>query len=461
MDTVKLCGTEGTLFKVVDVKEISGAVAYFVEPLQHWQVPRPCDESLLGWSSEYRDVACALAAGVGEADASLFKKECELRTHARKKLSADEIELDTENITFNDIKELVVLPLAHRSKKRCGGPSSLAYSRILGPVDTTHSSDGSIAPTAVRDGKGLPSRRANIFFSWSFTQRFEDFIHAFEEYNAANIPEHSQQRMYGWVSPLSLDQLATKKDKPADWATKFEVLIRAIGGNEKGEEGKGHGTVVVFTPVSPPFCSPALLAADGEGAAPRSFGEGAATELGESAALAIEGAGESFEPEPLTRMLATDGEGAAPRSFEEGAALAIEEAGESFEPEPLTRMWCVWEMFVTKKTGTRLTVIVPRNYVRPPDIYVKSRNAKCTGSTQAQLIRRVIEVQATMEVDVRLNFADVDNFVKDAFENGTAPLPPFSEPSAELPSQADSLTTPLLDVDGGYNIQSPLLSGHG
>jgi hypothetical protein len=301
----------------------------------------------------------------------LLDKEEKLRMGLRKTLRADEIELDTENITFNDIKELVVVPLARRLKKRCGGPSSLAYSRILGPVDAAHSSDGRIKSTVLgNNGKGLPSRRANIFFSWSFTQRFEDFIHAFEEYNAANIPEHSQQRMYGWVSPLSLDQLATKKDKPADWATKFEVLIRAIGGNEKGEEGKGHGTVVVFTPVSPPFCN------------------------------------------------------------EEGAALAIEEAGESFEPEPLTRMWCVWEMFVTKKTGTRLTVIVPRNYVRPPDIYVKSRNAKCTGSTQAQLIRRVIEVQATMEVDVRLNFADVDNFVKDAFENGTAPLPPFSEPSA-------------------------------
>jgi len=212
--------------------------------------------------------------------------------------------------------------------------------------------------------------------------------------------------MYGWVSPLSLDQLATKKDKPADWATKFEVLIRAIGGNEKGEEGKGHGTVVVFTPVSPPFCSPASLAADREGAAPCSYEEGAATELGG--------------------------------------------AGESFEPEPLTRMWCVWEMFVTKKTGTRLTVIVPRNYVRPPDIYVKSRNAKCTGSTQAQLIRRVIEVQATMEVDARLNFADVDDFVKEAFENGGSgavrSTVGSTVRSVALLSVADDLATPLLDV---------------
>jgi len=119
MDTVKRRGTEGPLFKVVEVKKIHDdwlQAEYIVEPLQHWQVPRPCHERLLGWSPEYRDVACALAAGVGEADA-LIKKEKEekqLRMGLRKTLRADEIELDTENITFNDIKELVVLPLAHR-----------------------------------------------------------------------------------------------------------------------------------------------------------------------------------------------------------------------------------------------------------------------------------------------------------------------------------------------------------
>ena len=375
MDTVWHHGTEGTLFKVVKVKVNEyGTVEYIVEPLQHWQVPRPCDESLLGWSSEYRDVACALAAGVGEADASLFKKECELRTHARKKLSADEIELDTENITFNDIKQLIVVPLALRSKKRCGGPSSLAYSRILGTVDAAHSSDGRIASTAAIDGKGLHSRRANIFFSWSFAQRFEDFVDAFDEYihsPEANIPLQSQQRMYGWVSPLSVDQLAGKKDGPEEWATKFEVLIRAIGGNEKGEEGKGHGTVVVFTPVSPPLCSPASL------------------------------------------------------------------MSESFEPEPLTRQWCVWELFVTMKTGTRLTVIVPRRYARPREIYVDARGAKCKG-VEAQLIRRVIEVQATMEFDARLDFTDVDAFVRDAFESGGGGAVRSNVRSPEIPTHGNA-----------------------
>ena len=397
-DTVKRRGTVAPLFKVVEVRsDMQGNLEYVTEPLQHWQVPRPCDEELLGWSPEYCDVARALAgvspthsssSSSAAASAPLLdaesgdvemdmKKEIALRKACRCVLSADEVELDTDNVTFNDIKQLVVVPLAHRFQKCCFGPSSLAYTRILGKVGATHSSDGRISSKASDDGKGLHSRRANIFFSWSFAQRFEDFVDAFDQYLVSpdvNIPVQSRQRMYGWVSPLSLDQLAAKQDGPAQWAEKFEVLVRAIGENEHHEPGKGHGTVVVFTSVSPPLCSP--------------------------------------------------------------------ESVDSFEPEPLTRLWCVWEMFVTMKTGSRLTVMVPKRYSRPHQIFVNVRAARSRG-VEAQLIRRVVEVQATMEVNARLDFADVDDFVTEAFECetgavrlgmmvGRAALPTFIPDSVQL-----------------------------
>ena len=162
--------------------------------------------------------------------------------------------------------------------------------------------------------------------------------------------------------------------------SKFEVLIRAIGGNEKGEEGKGHGTVVVFTPVSPPLCSPASL------------------------------------------------------------------MSESFEPEPLTRQWCMWELFVTMKTGTRLTVVVPRKHARPREICVDTRGAKCKG-VEAQLIRRVVEVQATMEVDAKLDFADVDDFVREAFRcEGRGAVRPLAFAVRELAVSTDSTSL----TRGGY-----------
>ena len=356
-ETVRHRGENNDIFKVADVRVNGGFVEYVVEPLQHWQVPRPCEQRVLGWSTEYCQVASALAAGFGDTDASLFTKEIELRTASQLTLRADEIELDTENITFNDVKTLIVVPLATRSKRRCCGPSSLAYTRLLGEVDLAHSSDGRISSKrGMDDGLGLHSRRANIFFSWSFAQRFEDFVDAFDEYIVlpeVNIPVRSRQRMYGWISPLSLDQLAAKQDGAVEWAEKFEVLVRTIGkSREKGEEGKGHGTVVVFTPISAPLCSADAL------------------------------------------------------------------RDESFEPEPMARLWCVWEVFVTMKTGSRLTVIAPKSrYSLPEKIHLDARSAKCKGE-EALLIRRVVEAQATMEVDARLDFADINEFVRDAIANG-------------------------------------------
>ena len=391
METVKR-KTDGRLFKVVKVvKTSSGDANYIVEPLQHWQVPRPCDESLLGWSDEYCDVARALAARsyfeLEQKDQNKLKeREDRLRTSSCKTFREDEIELDKESITFNDIKQLIVVPLARKLERRCCGPSSLAYSRILGDVDPSHSSDGRISSddSEANDGKGLHSRRANIFFSWSFAQRFEDFVDAFDEYLVlpdVNIPPSSRQRMYGWVSPLSTDQLAAKQDGPEAWARKFEVLVRTIGASrEKGEEGQGHGTVVVFTPVSAPLCNPAN---------------------------------------------------------DDGA----------FEPEPMTRLWCVWELFVTMKTGSRLTVIIPsKRYPRPSGIYAKSDEAKCKGE-EAQLIRRVVEAQATMKVDAQLDFSDIDHFVKDAFESRGAGAVRLSRTSLlEGAAQGNPLQDEELDV---------------
>jgi hypothetical protein len=59
-----------------------------------------------------------------------------------------------------------------------------------------------------------------------------------------------------------------------------------------------------------------------------------------------------------------------------------------------------------------------------------------------------------MEVDARLDFADVDDFVREAFKSGGRGSVRSTVRSFEIPSQAD----------GGYGIQStmrdPLLLDH-
>ena len=107
------------------------------------------------------------------------------------------------------------------------------------------------------------------------------------------------------------------------------------------------------------------------------------------------------------------------------------------------------------KTGSRLTVIAPKSrYSLPEKIHLDARSAKCKGE-EALLIRRVVEAQATMEVDARLDFADINEFVRDAIANGGRGT--TRSAAVGLVSRPNSLQrTPRTGAKGG-SLAAPLL----
>ena len=324
---------KGTLFKVVKVS-IDTSIdepRYTLEWLQHWQVPSPCDPLMLGWPADYRDVAEALAAGLAGHD------EEKLRTEGQQKdVDGSDLQLARDYITFNDVKNLVVVPQLESGRIE-KAKHSLAYAKFLGPASSTCSADQAIRIDTDVDvnGEGLRSRRASIFFSWSFTQLFRDFVDAFCAFLAEDPrleDDGTRRRVYAWISPLSLSQdpVEMKKLQTEDWADRFEELVRTIGRD-------GFGTVLLWTP--------------------------------------------------------------------------------SDNPEPMTRMWCIWEMFITKKTNSRLTVQAPRGIdLSTATPSVKSEDAQDNGGAAAKLVRRVLETQVLSGAGTELSYRGINTFVLNAFK---------------------------------------------
>jgi hypothetical protein len=342
LDTVHI---EGQLYKVcaITLDARGNVAAYVVQWLQHWQVPSPCDKDLLGWSDDYRAVAEALSSGAvtGAEQERAKAGEKRLRAENSREIVAHYlIKLDTEYITFNDIKEMIVVPLLKRkqaedllnrkqaktSKGEDVRTSSLAYLSILGEASAESSAASHTRARTFDGGKGLLSRRANIFFSWSFTQLFGDFVDAFSVFLEETVKdERSRRRAHAWVSPLSLSQdpAEIKKLETEDWADSFDELVRTIGRD-------GLGTVLLWTPPA--------------------------------------------------------------------------------NPEPITRMWCIWEMYMTKKTSSRLTVQAPRGVsISATTPVVSSEDAQDNGGAAAKLVRRIIEN------DPGVDYHDIDDFIKDSF----------------------------------------------
>ena len=323
LDTVLV---EGTLYKVFAVKRTgSGDAMYTIEWLQHWQVPSPCDQSLLGWSAEYRDVAMALSSGAADDG------EERLREASRREIvDPDLITLAHDHTTFNDIKTLIVVPLLEQEKKQ-KATHSLAYSSLLGDASDVSSADPDTRG-GVFDGKGLHSRRASIFFSWSFTQLFGDFVDAFGAFLEETLEdEGSRMCVHAWISPLSLSQdpMELEKLQTEDWAERFEELVRTIGRD-------GLGTVLLWTP--------------------------------------------------------------------------------SDNPEPIKRMWCIWEMFIAKKTNSRLTVQAPKRVdLSTATPIVKSEDAKDRDGAALALVQRVLETQVLSGAGTELSYRGINTFVLDSF----------------------------------------------
>ena len=317
---------EGIMYKVFAVERTgSGILKYTIEWLQYWQVPSPCDESLLGWSADYRDVATALRIGAPGDD------ELRLRKASRREVfDPDLIALAHDHITFNDIKELIVVPLLEQGQKQ-KATHSLAYCSLLGEASDI-SSAASATRGGVFDGKGSHSRRASIFFSWSFTQLFGDFVDAFGAFLEETLEdEGSRRRVHAWISPLSLSQdpVEIKKLQTEDWADRFEELVSTIGRD-------GLGTVLLWTP--------------------------------------------------------------------------------SDNPEPITRMWCIWEMFITKKTNSRLTVQAPKGVdLNTATPRVKSEDAKDRDGAALALVQRVLETQVLRGAGPELSYRGINTFVLESF----------------------------------------------
>ena len=338
LDTVHI---EGQLYKVCAITlDARGTVAaYVVQWLQHWQVPSPCDKDLLGWSDEYREVAEALSSGAvtGDEAKDAVAVEQRLRAESSRKIVAHYlIELDTEYITFNDIKEMIVVPLLKRKQAK-GVTHSLAYSSILGEASAESSAASDTRASIFDGGKGLLSRRANIFFSWSFTQRFCDFVDAFGAFLEENIEDDgTRRRVHAWVSPLSLSQDPNelKKLEKEDWADRFEELVGSIGRSPFG------GTVLLWTPAD--------------------------------------------------------------------------------DPEPMKRMWVVWEMFMTKKTGSRLYVQAPRDVdlraIATTTLVVSSKDAKQGRGGEGELVRRKLETQMLSGAGASYSYRGIDAFVRASFD---------------------------------------------
>ena len=58
----------------------------------------------------------------------------------------------------------------------------------------------------------------------------------------------TRARVHGWVSPFSIDQLATDKDSKAEWVRKFKVLINDIGSPDPSTGALGLGTDIADIP---------------------------------------------------------------------------------------------------------------------------------------------------------------------------------------------------------------------
>jgi hypothetical protein len=166
---------KGALRKVVAVERADGALSWTLEWLQHWQVPVPCDADL-GWSDEYRRIASALeepsSAGAAAEYEAKKLEETDVRTwwsvtavlpRGTGDITRDDVAKSC--VTFNDVRELVVLPLARRSSTHLDGGSSLAYLSLLGDAEKGASIAPEIDTSAqIPDGKGRRSRRACVFF---------------------------------------------------------------------------------------------------------------------------------------------------------------------------------------------------------------------------------------------------------------------------------------------------------
>ena len=392
-DTVVL--RDGTLRKVTKVhRDACGGATYNLEYLQHWQVPQPCDKRL-GWSLAYSNIARCLAADDGRAtdfrkarDADFRKVEENARAkEALQNVSAASITLAGDDVTFDDIKRLIVEPLSKKERAKQIAlavlsdteastivtstiveplgktQGSLSYTHLLGDTEASTSASAEIQAPG-DDGKGLHSRRSRIFFSWSFAQRFDDFVEAFEAFLNDELDPcttgAAQGRMYAWVSPLSIDQLNAEDFDPTDWAIKFQELVKTIGSDKHGTPGKGMGTVLLFTPIN--------------------------------------------------------------------------------DPAPMKRMWCIWEMYVTKQSKSRLTVQIPPRYVSPRNASIvpriKSMRAKAKPGGGAALIRRVVEAEMTHSIE-KNDYQSIDEFVQESFKKAAAksayPLLPVALPVCAPP----------------------------